>query len=106
MGHQDDYDSNMPELHFLDDMGSGKSLVILKEPDGDLILTIQGMDEGYNPLNGEIGPHFVSESIQLCTPFSGGGAHEKLWSTLFKFFQEELERRKNGEIPLRAIRAD
>lgn len=56
------------------DMGEGLKLQILKEDDGDLIVSI--FPESHRgPVTGQY--------VQFCTPMSGGGKSPRTWNALF-----------------------
>lgn len=62
------------------DMGEGLKLQLLKEDDGDIIVSVIPKD------------HKFGDGVQFCTPGSGGGKSPKTWNALldlFKAMQEE-----------------
>lgn len=54
------------------DMGEGLKLEILREPDGDLIVSIMGVHEKFS----------AEHSLQFCVPGTGGGCSPKTWRAL------------------------
>lgn len=66
-------------VRVIDDMDPENYLEILREDDGDLILTITAKG-----LAGD----FRSAGIQLCT-HQGGGKHHELWMALARYFKKQ-----------------
>lgn len=58
----------------LEDMSPADSLELLREDDGDWIVTITKRDS--------IGTAIKLASVQFCTPGSGGGGSPRTWRTL------------------------
>lgn len=54
------------------DMGEGLKLEILREADGDVIVSIMGVHEKFS----------ADRAIQFCVPSSGGGTSPKTWRAL------------------------
>lgn len=68
-------------IRFECDMDKGSYLEILREGDGDLILTISS--HGISGIR-------RTASMQICTPGQGGGKHEKLWRALARIYKIEM----------------
>ena len=73
---------NVPEdvVRFYSDMSPQDYLEILREQDGDLILTI---------FSSGISQQRRSASIQLCTS-QGGGKHHALWMALARIYKKAM----------------
>lgn len=54
------------------DMGEGLKLEVLREDDGDLIVSIMGVHDRFSP----------THAIQFCVPGTGGGTSPKTWRAL------------------------
>lgn len=67
--------SNEPSAARAGDMGEGRKLVLFKEEDGDIIVSVIPID------------HKFGEGVQFCTPGSGGGASPTTWEALLALWR-------------------
>lgn len=58
------------------DMGEGRKLQLLRESDGDIIVSV--LPESHR---------FTEDSVQFCTPFMGGGSSPKTHAALVALFE-------------------